>query len=64
MADNPRQPKSKEDLAQESDLLKKSLNACARAVSGDETLTVNFERGRSAVEIGGNRLQDLSLIHI
>ena len=58
MADNPRQPKSKEDLAQESDLLKKSLNACARAVSGDETLTVNFERGRSAVEIGGNRLQD------
>lgn len=58
MADNSNTTKSSQDLAHESDLLKKSLNACARAVSGDETLTVNFERGHSAVEIGGTRLQD------
>ncbi|MEM7256629.1 MAG: hypothetical protein AAF404_04495, partial [Pseudomonadota bacterium] len=43
------------------ELLKRSLNACARAVSGDETLQVNFERGHSAVEIGGNRLQDINV---
>ena len=41
------------------ELLKRSLNACARAVSGDETLQVNFERGHSSVEIGGTRLQDI-----
>lgn len=43
------------------DLLKRSLNACARAVAGDETLQVNFERGHSSVEIGGNRLQDIEV---
>lgn len=55
MADQNYNP---DDLAYQSDLLKKSLNACARAVSGDETLTVNFERGQSAIEFGGTRLQD------
>lgn len=61
MADKSSADKSNEDLAQDSDSLKKSLNACARAVSGDETLTVNFERGHSSVEIGGTRLQDLAV---
>lgn len=61
MADKLNDSKSSEDLAHDSDLLKKSLNACARAVSGDQTLTVNFERGHSAVEIGGTRLQDPSV---
>ncbi|OED43373.1 hypothetical protein AB833_03750 [Chromatiales bacterium (ex Bugula neritina AB1)] len=50
--------KSSEDLAYEIDLLKRSLSACARAVAGDETLAVSFERGRSNVEIGGTRVQD------
>ncbi len=47
------------NTANDPELLKRSLNACARAVSGDDTLQVNFERGHSAVEIGGNRLQDI-----
>ena len=53
--------KSAEDTSHDPDLLKRSLGACARAVSGDETLQVNFERGHSTVEIGGNRLQDIDV---
>lgn len=41
--------------------IKRSLNACARAVSGDDSLQVNFERSHSSVEIGGNRLQDIDV---
>ena len=47
------------EVTTDPDLLKRSLGACARAVSGDDSLQVNFERGHSAVEIGGNRLQDI-----
>ncbi len=50
--------KTKEQAALETDALKRSLSACARAVAGDESLSVNFERGRSAVEIGGTRMQE------
>ncbi len=52
--------KTSDDAAYDTDLLKRSLSACARAVSGDETLAVSFERGRGTVEIGGTRVQDLA----
>jgi cobaltochelatase CobT len=49
------------EVTTDPDLLKRSLGACARAVSGDDSLQVNFERGHSSVEIGGNRLQDIDV---
>ena len=42
----------------DGDALKKSLGACARAVAGDESLQVSFDKGQSALEIGGTRLQE------
>ena len=35
----------------DGDALKKSLGACARAVAGDESLQVSFDKGQSALEI-------------
>jgi len=44
----------------DGDALKKSLGACARAVAGDESLLVNFDKGQGALEIGGTRVQEPS----
>lgn len=45
-------------IAAEIDDLKRSLGACARAVSHDETLAVTFERGQGVTNIGGTKLSE------
>ena len=47
------------DLAAELESLKRSIGACARAVSHDESLAVTFEQGLDVVNIGGTKLADL-----
>ena len=42
----------------ELDDLKRSLSACARAVSHDESLAVTFERGQDVFNIGGTKLAE------
>ncbi len=50
--------KSQSALAAEMDDLKRSLTACARAVSHDESLAVTFERGQGVTNIGGTKLAE------
>ncbi len=50
--------KSPSEIAAELDDLKRSLSACARAVSHDESLAVTFERGQGVVNIGGSKLSE------
>ena len=50
--------KTPSELAAELDDLKRSLTACARAVSHDESLAVTFERGEGVVNVGGTKLQE------
>ena len=46
------------DNEADSDALKKSLGACARAVAHDESLLVSFDKGQGALEIGGTRVAE------
>ena len=46
------------DLAADLESLKRSIGACARAVSHDESLAVTFEQGLDVVNIGGTKLPD------
>lgn len=46
------------DHEADSDALKKSLGACARAVAHDESLLVSFDSGQGALEIGGTRVAE------
>ena len=46
------------ELAADLESLKRSIGACARAVSHDESLAVTFEQGSDVVNIGGTKLND------
>jgi len=46
------------DLAADLESLKRSISACARAVSHDESLAVTFEQGQGVVNIGGTKLAE------
>jgi len=50
--------KTPSQIAAEIDDLKRSLSACARAVSHDESLAVTFERGQGVTNIGGTKLSE------
>ncbi len=50
--------KSSTEIAAELEDLKRSISACARAVSHDESLAVTFERGQGVTNVGGTRLSD------
>ena len=50
--------KTSNDLTAELEDLKRSISACARAVSHDESLAVTFERGQGVVNIGGTKLAE------
>ena len=50
--------KSPDELAADLESLKRSIGACARAVSHDESLAITFEQGLDVVNIGGTRLAD------
>ena len=50
--------KSSNRAAVEVEDLKRSISACARAVSHDESLTVTFERGEGVANAGGTKLTD------
>ncbi len=50
--------KSPNEIAAELDDLKRSISACARAVSHDESLAVTFERGQGVVNVGGTNLAE------
>jgi len=49
-------PTDNADIDGES--LKKSLGACARAVAGDESLLVSFDKAQGALDIGGTRVHE------
>lgn len=46
------------EAAAKLDDLKRSLSACARAVSHDESLAVTFERGQGVVNVGGTKVSE------
>lgn len=46
------------DLAADLESLKRSISACARAVSHDESLAVTFEQGQGVVNVGGTKLAE------
>lgn len=46
------------DLAADLESLKRSISACARAVSHDESLAVTFEKGQGVVNVGGTKLAE------
>jgi len=50
--------KSHKDKAAELEDLKRSVSACARAVSHDESLAITFERGQGVVNVGGAKLAE------
>ena len=50
--------KTPNQIAAELDDLKRSLSACARAVSHDESLAVTFERGQGVTNVGGTKLSE------
>ena len=50
--------KSSNETAAEIEDLKRSISACARAVSHDESLAVTFERSEGVINVGGTALTD------
>lgn len=50
--------KSPNEIEAELEDLKRSISACARAVSHDESLAVTFERGQGVVNVGGTNLAE------